>query len=153
MSDDPFDDLRRVLNSKAVAAANAIGLGAKIKLPNESYTPPKATSHCEFFFKTGGSKQAELGGGKAFEITVGIYEFNILVPENTADGPATQLAGQVRRMFNRKEWLVGAEGYVKLMVANVKTPFNGPINGYYRVCVDGVLHFYHRDPNPLPFNA
>jgi hypothetical protein len=146
-----FDQLRKVLNSKAVAAANEAGI--QVQLPNEAFDPPKRTIYGSFWFKTGGSKQIELGGGKSQELTVGIFQFDLLAPEKTSDGPATQLADMIRRRFNRKEWLVAPNGYVKLLVANVKTPFQGAVDGFYRCCVDGTFHFYHRDPNPLAFDA
>lgn len=148
-----FDGLRRVLNSKAVAAANAAGLEGRLQLPNEEFTPPKGQVYAEFWFKTGGTRQAELGSNKSEEMTVGIYEFNILAPENQGDGPALKIGDLLRPYFNRKEWLVPPYGYVKLLTANVKTPFSGAQNGYYRVCLDGAFHFYHRDPNAPDFRS
>lgn len=144
-----FNGLRRVLESKAVAAATAAGI--PIQLGNEEFDHQKKLIYSEFWYKTGGTRQAELGSNKSEEMTVGIYEFNILAPENKGSGPALDIADRLRPFFNRKEWLVEPYGYVKMLVANVKTPFSGAQNGFYRVCVEGTFHFYHRDPNAPHF--
>jgi len=146
-----FDSLRRVLNSKAAAASNVSGLDGRIQLMNEEYSPPKKQVFAEFWYKTGGTMQAELGGNTSEEMTVGIYEFNIFAPENQGDGPALQVADLVRPLLNRKEWLVEPYGYVKMLMANVTIPFSGAQNGYFRVCVEGRFHYYHRDPNAPNF--
>lgn len=151
---DEDNALRRVLNSKAVAAANAAELGAdKLELPNEQFTAPKDQIYASFWFRTGGSKQCELGANTGLEMTVGIFQFDILAPENGGDGPAISLGNALKKQFSRKEWLVDPDGYVKTLVANVKTPFQKPQNGFYRVCVDGVFHFYHSDPNAADFRS
>lgn len=151
---DPFNSLRRVLNSRAVQAAVRANMGDRIELPNETFTKPavkkgqeKDAIYMSFWYKTGGSRQAELGGRKGFEMTVGVYQFDVMVPENIGDGPGLAVGDIVRRSMNRREMEVAPDGYLKLLVSNVKTPFDGPKNGYYQVVVDGVFHFYHRDPN------
>ena len=146
-----FDALRRTLNSKAVSAGNAAGLAGKLALPNETFTPPKGEVYGEFWFKTGGTKQVELGGNKSMEMTVGIFQFDIMAPENRGDGPATKIAELIRARFNRRQWVVDPVGYVNLLTANVKTPFAKPQNGFYRVIVDGTFHFFHKDPNAGDF--
>lgn len=151
---DAFNSLRRVLNSRAVQAAVRAGLGDRIELPNETFTKPtvkkgqeKQAIYVSFWYKTGGSRQAELGGRKGYEMTVGVYQFDIMVPENIGDGPGLSVGDVIRRYMNRREMEVAPDGHLKLLVSNVKTPFSGPKNGYYQVVCDGTFHFYHRDPN------
>lgn len=145
---DPFDSLRRVLNGKAISAANAAGLAGKLELPNTNFVkPPKKEMYASFWYKTGGSRQAELGGRRGFELTVGIYQFDIYVPEHTGDGPGMRAGDYLRARFNRREWPIEPDGYLKMLVSNVKTPFNGAQAGYWRVVVDGSFHYYHRDPD------
>lgn len=155
---DAFNSLRRVLNSKALQAAARADLGDRIELPNETFTKPpvkkgqeKAGIYVSFWYKTGGSRQAELGGRKGYEMTVGLYQFDVMVPENIGDGPGLSVADIIRKSMNRREYEVAPDGHLKLLVANVKTPFSGPKNGYYQVVVDGTFHFYHRDPTANGF--
>lgn len=147
MSD--FNGLRRVLNKKAVLAANTAGI--TIQLPNEELALPKGQVYTGFWHKSGGSRQAECGANTGLEMTVGIFQFDIMSPENQGDGPALAAADLIRPVFNRKEWLVEPNGYVKILVANVKTPFSGPIDGHYRVIVDGTYHYYYSNPNAPDF--
>lgn len=156
---DAFNSLRRVLNSKALQAATRADMADRIELPNETFTKPevkkgqeKAAIYMSFWYKTGGSRQAELGGRKGYEMSVGIYQFDIMVPENIGDGPGLAIGDIVRRVMNRREMEVAPDGHLKLLVSNVKTPFNGPKGGYYQIVVDGTFHFYHRDPNADGFN-
>lgn len=146
-----FDALRATLNAKAEAAANAAGL--EIELPNEQFTPPAATTYATFFYRTGGSKQCELGANTSLEMTVGIFQFDVLVPEYQNIQPGTAAADILKKAWSRKQWDVPPDGYVNILVANVKTPFPKPILGYYRIIVDGTFHFYHRDPTAADFRS
>lgn len=151
-----FDSLRAVLNQKADAACGAIGL--PVELMNEQFTPPQnvdgsALSYATFFYRTGGSKQCELGGNGSLEMTVGIFQFDILVPEYADLGPPGVMADQLRKSFNRKQWIVPPDGYVNTLTANVKTPFPKAQGGFFRIIVDGTIHFYHRDTNPQDFRS
>ena len=148
-----FDALRQTLSTKAIAAANSAGLDGKIELPNEQFTPPAGEIHACFWYRTGGSRQAELGPNTGLELTVGIFQFDILAPEHGGEGPAIQAAELIRKAFNRKEWLCPPDSYVKTLVANLKTPFQKPQGGFYRVIVDGTFHFYHRDPLAEDFRS
>lgn len=149
---NPFDSLRRVLTTKALSAANAAGLAGRIEMPNAEFKKPgNKEMYASFWYKTGGSRQAELGGRSGFELTVGIYQFDILIPEKTGDGPGLRAADYIRARFNRREWLVEPDGYLKMLVSNVKTPFDGAQNGYWRVIVDGTFHYYYRDPDADDF--
>lgn len=150
---DDFDALRRVMNSHAVSAATVAGVGDAIELSNEDFTPPKAAPYASFWYKTGGSKQCELGANTSFEMTVGIFQFDILCPEDQGDGPAVRIGDTLKKQFSRKQWPVAPDGYVTILVANVKTPFLKAQNGYYRVVVDGTFHFYHRDPQAADFRS
>jgi hypothetical protein len=148
------DQLRRILEGKAIAAANAAGLAGKLKLPNNDFTPPKAEPWSNFWFKTGGSKQMELGGAQAFERTVGLIQFDVVVPEKSGDGEIARIADMLRSRFNRKQWLVPPYGVVKMDVASVKTPFGTEAQGgWYRYCVDATFNYDYRDPDALPFDA
>jgi hypothetical protein len=35
----------------------------------------------------------------------------------------------------------------------VKTPFQKPQGGWFRFIIDGVFHYYHRDPNAPDFRS
>lgn len=151
---NPTDQLRRILVAKAIAAANAAGLEGKLKTPNNDFTPPKADAWANFWFKTGGSKQMELGGPMAFERTVGLVQFDVLVPEKSGDGQIARISDMLRARFNRKQWLIPPDGVVKMDVASVKTPFGTDAkDGWYRYCVDATFNYDYRDPNALPFDA
>lgn len=156
---DPFNSLRRVLDKAAVQACLKAGVdGARVELMNEPFKAPsisrgreKEAIYVSFWFRTGGSRQAELGGRRGFEMTVGIYQFDVMVPEAIGSGPGITIADAIRREMNRREKLVEPDGHLKLLVSNVKTPFTGPKQGYFQVICDGALHFYHRDPNATGF--
>lgn len=142
-----FDSLRRVLDGKALQAANIAGLAGNIQLMNEETVKNKRTVHAEFWYRTGGSRQEELGPNTSLEMTVGIFQFTVYSPENVGNGAGTQAADLLRSRFNRKEWLVEPYGYVKTLVANVKNPVSGPVDGQFVTIVDGTFYYYHRDPN------
>lgn len=148
---DEFDSLRAVLNQKAEAICVAQNL--PVELMNEQFTPPAAAPYASFWFKTGGSRQAELGSNKSFELTVGILQFDLLVPEYQPLGPPGRQADEIKKAFNRKQWEVPPDGYVNIQVVSVKTPFPKPQNGWFRFCIDGAFHFYHRDPNAADFRS
>lgn len=148
-----FDALRAVLEQKAETAANAAGLAGKLELSNDQYTPPANETHANFWYRTGGSKQCELGSNKSLEMTVGIFQFEILVPEYQPTGPGSKSADVLKKAWNRKQWEVPPDGYVNIQVVSVKTPFAKPQGGYYRIYVEGDFHFYHRDPQAADFRS
>lgn len=151
---DTADLLRRVLEGKAVAAGNAAGLAGALQLPNADFTAPKAAPWASFWFKTGGSRQMELGGPKAFERTVGLIQFDVMVPEKTGSGAVSRYADALRLRFDRKQWLVPPIGNVRMDVASVKTPFGTTAqNGWYRYIVDATFCYDYSDPDALPFDA
>ena len=156
---DPFNSLRRVLDTAALQAALKGGVdGARVELMNEPFTKPpvrkgseKAAIYVSFWYRTGGTRQAELGGRRGYEMTVGIYQFDIMVPEAIGTGPGVTIGDAIRRAMNRREKEVAPDGHLKLLMSNVKTPFTGAKNGYFQVICDGTFHFYHRDPNASGF--
>ncbi len=143
-----FDSLRQILNGKALMACQ--NLGVALILPNENITPPDDEVYVQFWFKTGGTKQIELGRAAAWELTVGIYQFEVYAPEKQGDGPATQIADALRKMFNRKEWEVAPWGVVKITKSNVCTPFAGVQGNKYLVISDGAFQYYHHDLSADP---
>lgn len=148
-----FDSMRRVLDSKALAAATEAGLAANIQLMNEETVKNKRTVHAEFWYRTGGSKQCELGPNTSLEMTVGIFQFTIYSPENVGNGAGTKAADMIRARFNRKQWIVEPYGYINTQVANVKNPMSGAINGQFVTIVDGEFYYYHRDPDAQDFRS
>jgi hypothetical protein len=151
---NPTDELRRVLESKAVAAANAMGLAGKLDIGNSDFTPPQRDVWASFWFKTGGTKQIELGANGSMERTVGLVQFDVLAPEHTGSGDIARLSDGLRRYFNRKLWPVAPNGNVRLDVASVKTPFGTQARGgWFRYIVDVTFNYDYRDPDAQPFNA
>jgi hypothetical protein len=145
------DALMAVLNAKAEAVCIAQGL--EVELMNEQFTPPAGQTYATFWYRVGGSKQAELGSNKTYEMTVGIFQFDLLVPEYGDLGPPRVQADQIKRVFNRKQWDVPPDGYVCTQVASVKTPFSKPQGGFFRFIIDGSFHYYHRDPAAPDFRS
>jgi hypothetical protein len=148
---DDSDALRAVLCQKAEAIC--VDQAIPVELPNEQFTPDAAQTYASFWYRVGGSKQAELGGNTGYEMTVGLLQFDLLVPEYQPLGPPSRIADAIKRAFNRKEWIVPPEGYVKTLVASVKTPFHKPQNGWYRFIIDATFHYYHRDPTAPDFRS
>lgn len=148
---DAFDSLRAVLSQKAEAIC--IDQNLPLELPNEQFTPDNATAYASFWYKTGGSKQIELGSNKSQEMTVGLLQFDLLVPEYQPLGPPGRQADAIKRAFSRKQWEVPPDGYVCIQTVNVKTPFQKPQGGWFRFVIDGVFYFYHRDPNAPDFRS
>lgn len=146
-----FNALRRVLDTKALAAATEAGLAGKIQLMNEETVKDKRVVHAEFWFRTGGSKQCELGPNTSLEMTVGIFQFTVYSPENVGSGSGVIAADVLRSRFNRKQWPVEPYGYINTQVANVKTPVSGPVGGQFVTIVDGTFYYYHRDPDAGDF--
>lgn len=141
-----FDDLRALLSQKALTFAGNVAL--PIKMPNAPFDDP-AGPWLEYGMKLGKTGQAELGGPAALEITVGIIQFDVIVPEMTGDGVAMSAANQIKKKINRKEWLVGSTSYVKLDAAEITNGLPTKA-GWYRVCVDATFLFFHRDPDADP---
>jgi len=153
-----FDTLRKVLVGRAIAVATELGMSDDIQVPNGpppmSALPDSDASTAppwiNFWYKLGPNSQlAELGGPKALEITPGILQFDILVPEKTGDGAAITLANRIKKKINRKQWLIPPDGYVTLQPAGIVTNLPAK-SGWYRVCVDCTFYFYHRDPDADP---
>jgi hypothetical protein len=94
-----------------------------------------------------------LAGNTGLEMTVGIFQFDLLVPEYQPLGPPSRIADAIKRAFNRKEWLVAPDGYVKTLVASVKTPFHKAQGGWYRFIIDGTFHYYHQDRSAPDFRS
>lgn len=143
-----FDQLRAVLTQNAKAAAADVGY--PIQLPNAPFNEPSDAPWINFWFRIGDTGQAELGGPAALEISVGLLQFDVLVPEQTGDGLAIQIANRIKKKINRKQWLVPPNGYVTLYAASLTTELPAK-SGWYRVCVDTVFSFHHRDPDAEPF--
>lgn len=144
---EPFSELRSALVQRALSAANQSGLVGVCSMPNAPFTAPaKGSIYADFWYRLGESRKAELGGRAGFKLTVGIYQFDIMVPEAKGDGPGIAIGDRLVPFFDQREMVVGENGYLKLLTANLKTPFNKPANGYWQVIVDGTLHYYYRDP-------
>jgi hypothetical protein len=139
------DSLRKVLQGKAIIAANALSL--PIKIGEEAFTVPKGVVYAEFWYRTGKTDQIELGGKGSFECTKGIVQFSIYAPEKSGEGPGTKMGDQLKNMFNRAQWAVAPDGYVSLHVMAVET-LPGVRDGFFTVIVDGSFDFYHRNANP-----
>jgi hypothetical protein len=109
-----------VLSAKALQIASELGLGDLISMPNTAFIEPNLRAEPEqspwlmFSYTLGKTGQAELGGPSALEITVGMVQFDVLVPEQEGDGAAIRLANAIKKKINRKQWLVPPYSYVTL---------------------------------------
>ncbi len=143
-----FDDLRGVLTGRAKAIA--FDLGYPIQLPNAPFVEPSGSPWLNFWYKLNKPMMAELGGPKALEVSVGVLQFDILVPEETGDGLVLRIANQIKKKINRKQYLVGSYSYVNLDPAGIEVGLPTK-SGWYRNCVDATFLFHHRDPDAEAF--
>jgi hypothetical protein len=142
-----YDELRKVLTGKAVEIATALNL--PIQMPNGPTITEPAGPWLDFAYLIGDTGQAECGGPAALEITVGTLDFEVLVPERTGDGPAIAYANQIKKLINRKQYLVGNYGYVTLRAVSVHQ-LPRTMNGWFRACASTSFWFHHRDPDADP---
>lgn len=139
------DALRQVLQAQAIAAALANNFPCQIG--NEPFKQPSDGSlFGQFWFRTGKTKNAELTGAKGTECTVGLLQFTIYAPENSGDGQSLKLAGALKKVFNKKQWIVPPDGYVRLDPVGITT-IPGVRNGRLVTIVDATFDFYHSDPS------
>jgi hypothetical protein len=139
------DTLRKTLYSEAIAAVTALSLQCRIG--DEAFVPPTDGSlYGEFWFRTGKSRQMELGPATGYECTSGILQFTLYAPEKNGDGAILRLGGQLKHRFNRKQFQVAPDGYVTLETVAVET-IPGVKNGHKVVIVDAAFDFYHRNPD------
>lgn len=140
------DSLRKVLFQKAITSVNNLNL--KCKIGNETFVVPADGSiYGEFWFRTGKSKQSELGSKRSLECTPGIMQFTLYAPENAGDGPVLKLGDQLKNLWNRQKWTIAPDGWVTFEVVGCEM-LPGIINGHKVVVVDGGFDFYHRNTNP-----
>ncbi|AXQ69186.1 tail terminator [Caulobacter phage CcrBL9] len=141
-----FEELRKRFLTEAIQAANTAGLGDVFKTPGFPFVQPQAQPWVEFSYEVGKTFPASLGAGEdldAPDYTVGIFQFDVYVPEDSGTGPGTILGEKLRKQVNRKEWLVGDVGHVKLGAFSTQ-PVNTTMKGWNCICVRGSYGFWHR---------
>lgn len=142
---DPFDLLRVVLETQAVAAAASAGI-TDLKLPNQPFVQPLAKPWAAFHIMAGSAIPAELGNrNTAMNKATGVVQFEVYVPENTGDGPATRAAGAFRKRINRGSINVPGAGSVSFYVSNVIPHPGGPKNGWYCVLAEATYIYHYRE--------
>lgn len=144
------DALRVVLQTKAQEISSLLDL--PMQIGDEAFVQPKGTPWAEFWFRTGTTKQRELGGPGSLELTPGILQFTIYAPQNTGDGPPLRLAGAIKKALNRRQWRVPPDGYVTLDPVGVEQ-VPGIQKGFKVCVVDCSFDFHHSDPDAPPFDA
>lgn len=148
MSTFEFDALRQDLVTQVLSCCNNLGL--TVKLPNAPFTQPKNDAvWAEYSLMIGKTKRAELGSGeRGLERTVAVFQIDLYVAENTGDGPITLAANAVKRFFNEQTFRLGAVGYYRFDVVSVKNlDGNMTKRGFYRLCCDAGVDFWHRNPD------
>ncbi|AFO71744.1 hypothetical protein phiCbK_228 [Caulobacter phage phiCbK] len=139
------DMLRQVLEQQAVAAAPTIGL--KLNFDNSEFVQPKDGAHwAEFWVQTGNTVPCEVAGPRGYEKTSGLIQFTLKAPEEEGNGAILKKAGALKKVFNRRQWVVPPDGYVTLDPISVQS-HGKPIDGFYNVVVWATLWFHHRDPD------
>lgn len=142
---DPFDLLRQTLEAQAVAAAAAAGI-TDLKLPNQPFNQPQNKMWAAFHIVAGSAIPAELGNrDTAMNKATGIVQFEVYVPENSGDGPATRAAGVFRKRINRKSLNVPGAGSLSFYASNVLPHPGGPKNGWYCVLAEATYIFHYRE--------
>lgn len=140
------DQLRKTLETQVITVVTALGFPCQIG--DESFVPPtNGAIFGQFWFRTGKTKQMELGSRKGFECTAGVFQFTLYAPEKMGSGAVLRLAGQLKKPFNRQQYLVPPDGYVTLEAIGIQNL--GVKDGNYVVIVDTTFDFYHRDPTAI----
>jgi hypothetical protein len=142
-----LDELRQVLQGKAVAAATANNFICKIG--NEPFKQPTSGMFGEFWFRTDKTYPAELTGVTGYKCTIGLVQFTIYTPEGTGDGPTGRLADALAKVFNQKRFNVSSIGYVTFDPCNPKN-IPGVRNGFVTTIVDATFDYYWRDETATP---
>lgn len=138
---DAFDELRKVLEQHAVQAASQLNF----KIIFDEDEAPKTGAYVHFWYETGNSElMSAAGGRKGFECTPGVLQFNIYYPEKQPTAQYVRLADSIKRLLNRKQWIVAPDGYVTIEVMSVQRQ---PVtkNGFRVVWTRGGFDFHHRD--------
>jgi len=144
-----YDELRKVLSRQAILAVQALAFPCKIG--NEAFvTPTDGSIYGEFWFRTGVTVAMGPGGAKAYERTPGLYQFTLYSPEKRGEGEVSRLAERLRKIFNRKQFLVPPDGYVTLGVSGVQD-LPGVKTGHNVFVVDASFQFFHHDPAAVDF--
>ena len=142
-----LDELRQVFETEAVATA-AQHAPVPFKIFDEPFDKPDDGLWVHFWYETGDTDQIELGSRRSYERTPGVLQFTIYRPENTGQGPATKLAGLIKRRWNRQEFLVGDAGYVQLDPMSTR-PMKTVYGGYLPVICSAQFFFTHKDPEAV----
>lgn len=152
MSDtNPFDELRKVLEARAIATANEVGIGEVTEIDGYAgFDPPKDALWAHFNYKMGETYASAMGQGDVgdeerpkFQRTVGIVEWTILYPENSPKGEPTRIADAIRRKWALKQWTVADVGHVRTGAAGQK-PIPLAPRGWKRVLVETIIDFHFR---------
>lgn len=143
----PFDALRAVLEQQGFQAASAAGVAAAhIEIDGYPFVQPTEHLWVKFCYGTGKTFPAECGAANkddALDRTIGFYQFDILAPENSGNGPATQVGDKLRKAFKYQQWQVADIGHVKTDTGNIN-PIDGAPRGFKRFVLRGALDFWHR---------
>lgn len=141
-----FEELRKRFLNEAIQAATMVGLGDVFKTPGFPFVQPQATPWVEFSYEIGKTIPATLGDGEdtdAQDYTVGLFQFDVYVPEDSGTGPGTVLGNRLAKLVNRKEWRIATVGKVTLGSFSVQ-PITTAMKGWGCVCVRAPFGFWHR---------
>ncbi len=145
-----YDDLRAMLEEQAWNACANAGLDeTQISIDGYPFTQPDSTLWVQFSFEIGDTTPAELGvaaraneTGKGRERTVGFYQFDVLIPENTGTSPAIAMCDALRGWFRYQQWLVTDVGYVNTASATPKSAATA-LRGWTRYTLRAAFDFWH----------
>lgn len=142
------DELRIVLETEAVATANALGL--IMQLDDEPFDRPSSGVWTHFWHECGSTELMELGGAKSYERTLGLIQWTVYAPEKEGMGEASRIAALIKRRWNRRQYQVGAAGYVTLEPMSTRR-MKKAYGGYNPIICDATFAFTHRDPDAPDF--
>lgn len=139
------DMLRQVLEQQAVDAAGALNIDLVFD-NSEWVQPDDGRLWSEWWISTGATKAAEVSGPRGYEKTAGLMQFTLKTPEEVGNGAIIRAGGQLKKIFNSRQFAVPPDGYVTLDPVSVEA-HGKPIDGFYNVLVWSTFWFYHRDPD------
>lgn len=145
-----LDELRKVFETEAVATATALAL--PVQIDDQPFDRPDQGLWAHFWHETGSTVVMEPGAAGAFERTGGILQWTVYSPEKQGMGPASRVAGEIKRRWNRRQFLVGAHGYVTLDPVSTRR-LKKTYGGYNPIICDAAFFFTHRDPDAPEFTS
>lgn len=143
--DNPTDALRQAIQNIVVQTATAQSVA--LKLPNHKFVQPKDAIWVEFHDMAGKTYPKEIGAANkrdtAYQCQVGVFQLDVLAPEDSGDGPAARIADAFRKALNLLDVRVPPDGRLTTGSAGRKGGPSGA-RGWFRTIIDCGYEFEYR---------